>query len=342
MFKLSAFLLAFLLTVSAAAASSGRDVKPCVDSRGGFVAGESIDQGAGHCMEVPFLGKVDASKVSLGLFTLFIAGLDGFNPCAFFVLMFLLSLLIHARSRRRILFIGGTFVFFSGLIYFLFMSAWLNVFVLIGRISLITTIAGGWAILFGLINIKDYFYFKEGPSLSISEHNKPKLFQRMRDLSKSSSIYAVAAGTVVLAVAANMYEFLCTAGFPMVYTRVLTLRGLSAYQNYLYLALYNFVYVIPLLAIVVFFAVTLGTRKLTEREGRRLKLVSGIMMLGMGGVLMIEPSVLNNALTAAALLASAVGLTLLISHFTPKRIPGHIEGMHHHPPEGMHHHPPKA
>ncbi len=335
MFKLAASVLVLLLMISTAAVApaGGPAVKPCADSQGTFTQGKSIDEGVARCLDVPVLGKVDASKVSLGLFTLVIAGLDGFNPCAFFVLMFLLSLLIHARSRKRILFIGGTFVFFSGLIYFLFMSAWLNVFILIGRISLITFIAGGWAVLFGVLNVKDYFYFKEGPSLSISDENKPKLFSKMRDLNKSSSMVAMAAGTVVLAVAANMYEFLCTAGFPMVYARVLTLRGLSAYQNYMYLALYNVVYVIPLMAIVVFFAVTLGTRKLTEREGRRLKLVSGIMMLGMGAVLIVDPAILNSALTAAALLAAAVGLTVLISHFTQKRLPGPIGGMHHHPPK---------
>ena len=332
MAKTAAIIFAVLLIMSASSAArqDAPSSLPHGKSCSSLEQGCSIDEGA---VEFPVLGKVDTSRVSLGLFTLVIAGLDGFNPCAFFVLMFLLSLLIHARSRKRILYIGGTFVFFSGLIYFLFMSAWLNVFILIGRISLITAIAGGWAIVFGVINVKDYFFFKEGPSLTISEKDKPKLFSRMRELNKSTSLLAMTAGTVVLAVAANMYEFLCTAGFPLVYTRVLTLRNLSAYQNYMYLALYNVIYVIPLLGIVVAFAVTLGSKKLTEMQGRRLKLVSGFMMLGMGGMLLKDPSLLNNPLTAAALLTAAIALTWLISHFSGKRLPGHMHGMPPHPPK---------
>jgi thiol-disulfide isomerase/thioredoxin len=91
---------------------------------------------------LPVLGKIDASKMTLPVLTIVIAGLDGFNPCAFFVLFTLLSILVFAQSRKRMLLIGGTFVFFSGFIYFFFMSAWLNLFLYIGQLKIITTVAG--------------------------------------------------------------------------------------------------------------------------------------------------------------------------------------------------------
>lgn len=269
-------------------------------------------------MTVPLLGEVDPATVSLPLFTVVIGGLDSFNPCAFFVLLFLLSLLIHARSRGRMLFIGGIFVLFSGTIYFLFMAAWLNIFLVIGQLRIITLAAGIIAVTIAAVNIKDYFLFGKGVSLSIPESAKPRLFERMRGLVRAQSLPALIAGTVVLAVMANFYELLCTAGFPMVYTRVLTLHRLPAAQYYLYLALYNMVYVLPLAAIVAFITVTLGSRKLTERQGRRLKLLSGLMMLFLGILLLVRPGLLNNALAALALLAASLGLTALIAVLSGK------------------------
>lgn len=263
-------------------------------------------------IELPFFGVIDQSRVSLPMITVILGGLDSFNPCAFFVLFFLLSLLVHARSRARMMLIGGTFVFFSGLIYFLFMAAWLNLFLLAGNLSGITLAAGSTGLIIAVINIKDFFFFKKGASLSIPESAKPKLFERMRNLLKSTSVVSMLTGTIVLALAANAYELLCTAGFPMVFTRILTLHNLSPATYYLYLALYNVVYIIPLSIIVTAFTITLGSRKLTEWQGRKLKLVSGLMMLFLGAVLVIKPALLNNLAASALMLAGALALSWLI------------------------------
>ena len=257
-------------------------------------------------LSLPFFGPVDSSQASLPLFTVIIAALDSFNPCAFFVLFFLLSLLIHAHSRSRMFLIGGIFVLFSGLVYFVFMAAWLNLFLITGTLPVVTFTAGIIALIVAVINIKDFFFFEQGISLVIPEEQKPKLFDRMRKLLKAGSTLSMVAGTAVLALAANSYELLCTAGFPMVYTRMLTLHDLSTPMYYLYLAFYNLVYVIPLGIIVVIFTVTLGSRKLTEWQGRVLKLVSGLMMLGLGVVLLVDPALLNNAAASAALLAGTI------------------------------------
>ncbi|MCK4911121.1 MAG: hypothetical protein KAR83_05745 [Thermodesulfovibrionales bacterium] len=264
-------------------------------------------------LKLPFLGEVSAEGLSLPVFTLVLAGLDSFNPCALFVLMFLLSLLIYAKSRVRMLIIGGTFVFFSGFVYFLFMAAWLNLFFLAGRVGYITAVAGAVALFVGVLNVKDFFAFKEGVSLTMSDGAQGRLIARMRGLLKAESMVSMLTGTVVLAVAANAYELLCTAGFPMVYTRVLTLRELGTGTYYMYLVLYNLVYVVPLAAMVLVFTFTLGSRKLTEWEGRLLKLLSGSMMLMLGSVLLLKPTLLDNIFIAAGMLAGAVALTLGLS-----------------------------
>ena len=274
---------------------------------------------AERIITLPVFGEIDTEKMTLPFLTLVLAGLDSFNPCAFFVLFMLLSILIYAKSRKRMLLIGGTFVFFSGLIYFLFMSAWLNIFLHIGELMVITTIAGVIAVIIAAINIKDFFLFEQGVSLVIPEKAKPRLFERMRTLLKATSLPSMMAGTIVLAIVSNAYELLCTVGFPMVFTRVLTLQNLPVFHYYVYLLIYNVIYVIPLAIIVVMFSITLGARKLTEWQGRVLKLLSGLMMLFLGLVLLINPALLNNMLLSIGLLASALSVAILII-FTTKRI----------------------
>ncbi len=282
--------------------------------------GPAANPGAGLAMadggasvRLPLLGEVDAQRRSLPLLTVVIAGLDAFNPCAFFVLLFLLSLMVHARSRRRMLLVGGTFVLFSGLVYFLFMAAWLNLFLVIGGAPVVTLVAGLVAVIIGLLNTKDYFYFQQGPSLAIPETAKPGLYRRMRGLIGADSLGTMLLGTVALALAANSYELLCTAGFPMVFTRLLTLRQLDGLEYYGYLLLYNLIYVLPLLAIVILFTFTLGARKLSERQGRVLKLLSGVMMLGLGLVMLLVPGLLDRLWVGAVLLASAAAITLVVT-----------------------------
>lgn len=265
---------------------------------------------------LPLLGEVDPAALSLPVLTVLLAGLDAFNPCAFFVLLFLLSLLAHQHQRRRMLLIGGVFVSVSGLMYFAFMAAWLNLFLVVGSLPWITAAAGVLALMVAGINIKDFFAFKQGVSLSISERGKAGIFQRVRTLMQADSLPAMLASTVLLAIAANFYELLCTAGFPMVFTRVLTLRETDPATHYLYLALYNLIYVLPLLLIVIGFVRTLGARKLSEREGRLLKLLSGLMMLGLGILLLLMPERLDSPLVAVLLPAAATFFTWLGARLT--------------------------
>ena len=278
-------------------------------------ATSSVEDEAGMTVNVPFVGQVSSRALSLPVLTLVLAGMDAFNPCAFFVLLFLLSLLVHAKSRTRMAVVGGTFVLFSGLVYFVFMAAWLNVFLLAGELRVITLVAGLLALFVAALNIKDFFWFKAGPSLSIPESAKPGLFKRMRGIVATGAMGPMLASTVLLAIVANSYELLCTAGFPMVYTRVLTLSDLETWQYYAWLAAYNVIYVIPLLAIVVVFVKTMGARKLAESEGRVLKLVSGFMMLGFGLLLVFAPQLLTNPLASILLLVVTVGVALVAAKF---------------------------
>ncbi len=263
-------------------------------------------------LELPVFGKIQPDDQSLLFITLAIAAVDAFNPCAFFILLFLLSMMLHLGSRRRMFLVGFVFVAFSGLLYFLFMSAWLNLFRMIGQLDAITTVAALIAITIGLINIKDFFWYK-GVSLSIPDQARPGLYQRTRKLLQSQSLLTLIGATIALSFFANLYELLCTVGFPMVYTRILTLNELDPGQYYLYLVLYNVIYMLPLIVIMLVFIGSLGGRKLQEQEGRKLKLVSGMMMLALGVLLLVAPDLLNNILVTLLIIVAAVGLALLLA-----------------------------
>ena len=240
-------------------------------------------------VDVPFLGDRTLPELGLPLFTLLLGLLDGFNPCAMWVLLFLLALLANLRDRRKMVLLAGTFVLVSGLVYFVFMAAWLNVFLLIGYVRLIQLMMGGLAVGIGLVNVKDYWALGRGISLAIPESAKPGLYVRVRKILAAEQVSHAMIGIIILATMVNMIEFACTAGFPAIFTQVLSQQGLTMWEYYGYLGLYNLAYIADDSVMVTMAVVTLSHRKLQEREGRWLKLISGLVMLGLGLLLLFAP-----------------------------------------------------
>ncbi len=238
---------------------------------------------------LPWIGQLRVRDIGLPLFTIAVGLLDGFNPCAMWVLLFLLSILVNLEDRLRILAVAGTFVLVSGIAYFAFMAAWLNVFLLIGFLRPIQIALGLLAIVVGSIHVKDFFAFKQGLSLSIPESAKPGLYQRMRDIVSARNLAAALIGALILAVMVNIIELLCTAGLPALYTQVLTMQHLPVWQNYAYLLLYNLAYMFDDGLMVFAVVWTLGKHKLQEREGRVLKLISGLVILILGLLMLFRP-----------------------------------------------------
>lgn len=244
---------------------------------------------AGQVVDAGWFGDISVERLGLPLFTLALGLLDGFNPCAMWVLLFLLSLLIRLQNRRRMALVAGTFVFVSGAVYYAFMAAWLNVFLLMGMSNPVRWILAGLALVIGAVNVKDYFAFKQGFSFSIPEAAKPGMYARMRQLLQTEALAASLISVTVLAVLVNFIELLCTAGLPAIYTAVLSQHGLSMPQYYAYLLLYIVAYIADDTLMVALAVATLGSRKLTEQSGRWLKLLSGIVMLALAATMLLRP-----------------------------------------------------
>jgi len=233
--------------------------------------------------EVSLFGRtLTLDDVGLPAFTLAMGLLDGFNPCSMWVLLLMISLLAPMNNRRRMLAIAGTFVLIQGIAYFLFMAAWLNLFLVIGLSRASQLIIAAIAIVAGLINVKDFLALNIGVSLSIPEKAKPGIYSRMRAILHAESLGAAIVGAIILAILVQIVEFLCTSGFPALFTRILTLRELEPAAYYGYLLLYIAAYMLDDIIILTIGVVMLSRHRLQEREGRVLKLVSGLVMIGLG------------------------------------------------------------
>jgi glutaredoxin len=249
--------------------------------------------GHSYVLRAPLLGELDVRELGLPVFTLAVGLVDGFNPCAMWVLLFLLSMLVHLKSRKRMALIGGTFVLVSGLVYFAFMAAWLNFFLIVGISRTLQLVLGTVAIAIGAVHIKDFFAFRKGISLSIPESAKPGIYRRVREVLHAERLGGALVSVIVLAAMVNIVELLCTAGLPALYTQVLTSQGLETVSYYGYLALYNVAYMLDDAVMLTIALVTLSQRKLQERGGRVLKLVSGTVMAALGVLLVLKPEWLS-------------------------------------------------
>ena len=250
-----------------------------------------IERGAmsSGSVETELFGTLSVSRLGLPLFTLALGLLDGFNPCAMWVLLFLLSLLLHLHDRKRMALVAGTFVLVSGAVYYAFMAAWLNIFLLVGISASLRLALGGVALVIGAVNIKDFLKPGQGFSLSIPAAAKPGLYARIRAILGANRLLPSLAGVAALAVVVNFIELLCTAGLPAIYTAVLTQQGLSSLAHYAYLGLYILGYIADDTVMVATAVIALSSNKLSEHAGRWLKLLSGAVMLALGGIMILRP-----------------------------------------------------
>ncbi|MDQ1363489.1 MAG: hypothetical protein QG652_1350 [Pseudomonadota bacterium] len=185
--------------------------------------------------------------------------------------------------------IAGIFLLVSGAVYYAFMAAWLNIFLLVGLSATVRWTLGVAALVIGFINVKDFVALGRGVSLSIPESVKPGLYARMRSILRAETLLPSLFAVTVLAVVVNFIEALCTAGLPAVYTAVLAQHNLNPAAHYAYLGLYILGYMADDTLMVTTAVMALSSRKLTDNAGRMLKLVSGIVMLLLGAMIIFRP-----------------------------------------------------
>jgi hypothetical protein len=238
---------------------------------------------------LPIFGEVNATRLGLPLFSFAVGFVDGLNPCAMWALLYLLTLLAPLRNRRRMFLLGSAFIVTGGVLYFVFLAAWLEVFLLIGFSRLVQVTLGSVALLAATVHVKDFVAFGKGPSLSIPDSARPGIYRRARRVITAENVAGALAAVVALSLLVNMVELLCTAGLPAVYTQILTANDLSRVAYYANLGIYVGAYILDDLIVLAVGVITLSQRRLQERAGRWLKLLSGVVLGALGAVLLFRP-----------------------------------------------------
>ncbi len=242
--------------------------------------------------ELPLFGEIDLKSVSLPALTLMFAFLDGFNPCAMWVLLFLITMLLGMQNRARMWTLGVVFIAASGIIYFLFMSAWLNLFLFIGLIFWVRLIIGIVALSSGGFHLKEFFTNKTGGCKASGGERRQKTFQKLKQIATQNNFWLALGGIILLAFAVNLVELICSAGLPAVYTQILSLTDLTKWQYYLYLIFYVVIFMLD--DLFVFFAamITLQITGISTKYCRWINLIGGIIMLIIGLLLIFKPEYL--------------------------------------------------
>ncbi len=268
---------------------------------------------AGSSITLPLIGTVDLSGKSNLVSTLLIAFVDGVNPCSIWVLTMLLSITLHSGSRKKILIVGLVYISVTALIYALFIAGMFTVFSVINFAGWIRTVVALVALFFGLVNLKDYFWYKEGISFTIDDKSKPGIYKRMRKIMDAGdSTWGLIGGTIVLAAGVSLVEFSCTAGFPVLWTNLLTAQQVTAATFIILLLVYMFIYQLDELGIFLVAVFTLKSSKIEEKHGRILKLIGGVLMITLAVVMLVNPSLMSDLGSSLIIFTIAFGVSALI------------------------------
>ncbi|MFU8876828.1 MAG: thioredoxin [Wenzhouxiangellaceae bacterium] len=270
-------------------------------------------EGESTVISIPFLGSIDLGHQPLLLSTSIIAFVDGFNPCSLWLLTILIALVIHSGSRKRVAIVGITFLTVTALVYGLFMIGVFSVLAYVSFLPWMYWIVALFALTFGAVNIKDYFWFKKGISFTIDDRHKPGIFKKFRDLmANGRSSLALAGATVVMAAGIALIELPCTAGFPVIWSGLVASHEVGAAMFAVLLMVYLLIYLLDELVIFGIAVVKLRIDRFEERHARILKLIGGVVMVALALVLITEPEIMSNTGQALAVFAVSFLLAGLI------------------------------
>jgi len=238
-------------------------------------------------IKLPIFGEIDVFSYSLPTLSVVLGFIDGFNPCATWMLAYLISLVIGLDCKKKMWTIVGIFVAAEGILYYLFMTAWLNLFLIVGYLYYLTLAIGMVALYSAVVSIRTFMITKGALQCPIGDAQaKKKTMSRMeRVVNTDLSGMAAYLGVIALAFAVNSIEFMCSAAIPAVYTNVLANSDISSLQHYTYLLIYDIFYMLD--DFIIFgLAVFAIDKYVGDDYAKWCKLIGGIV-LGILGILMV-------------------------------------------------------
>ncbi len=241
-------------------------------------------------IKIPLLGEVNPGEVTVGVVAMVLGFVDGFNPCAMWILLFLINMLFGMKDRKKMFLLGFTFLFTSAIFYFLSM---LGINIVLDFISTneLRSIIGLVAIAFGIYNL--YIYFrdrkKEDGCHVVDEAKRKNIIDKMKKIKNAKNIFLAFGGIILLAISVNMVELACSAGFPTIFSEILVQNNVTGISRIIYLLIYVLFYMIDDMVVFTISMCTLTISGVTTKYNKLVKIVGGILMLIMGLLLIFKP-----------------------------------------------------
>ncbi len=241
-------------------------------------------------VNIPILGNINMKSVSIPLVAVILGFIDGFNPCAMWILLFLINMLFTMKNKKRAWIIGFTFLLVSGLVYFLSMLG-INLVISVVAVNWLKILIAIFILIAGILNLRKYFKIRkeEAGCSVVDEKKRKKLITKMRDITSNKSFILALLGTIVLAASVNLIELACSLGFPVIFTEVLSINNISGITKIIYLLIYIFFYMIDDMIVFTISMVTLQATGITNKYNKLCTLISSIIMIIMGLLLIFKP-----------------------------------------------------
>ena len=269
----------------------------CTDAVSKVLSGENFELKEEEEEEeftLPILGDVNAKSVSLPLISIVIGFIDGFNPCAMWVLVFLISMLLGMKNKKRMWALGLVFLSTSALIYLLFMVAWLKITLEMQSIMFVRLLIGLVALIGGIVNLRSYLKTRNekiGCTVTNKEQRK-KTMEKIKKFTSEKSFVLALIGVMTLAISVNFVELACSAGLPLIFTQILALNELTILEYSFYIFLYILFYLLDDIVIFVIAMLTLKITGITNKYNKYSHLIGGILMLMIGLLMIFKPNIL--------------------------------------------------
>lgn len=241
-------------------------------------------------VKIPILGNINMKKVSIPLVAVVLGFIDGFNPCAMWILLFLINMFLGYKNRKKSWILGFTFLFVSGLIYFLSMLG-LNLVLSVVAINFIKIIIALFILIAGILNLRKYLRTRkeEAGCEIVDDKKRRKLITKVSKIMSTKSFLLSIIGICLLAVSVNLIELACSLGFPMIFTEILAINHINGIMRIIYLLIYIFFYMLDDMIVFTISMITLEATGITNKYNKLCTLISAIIMIIMGLLLLLKP-----------------------------------------------------
>jgi len=248
----------------------------------------------GEIKTINIFGKnINPAKLSLPVLSIVLGAIDGFNPCAMWILIFLISMLFNMKDKKKMWCLGLIFLFTSAFVYLLFMFAWLGITTtLLTKVIWFRIIIALIALIGAYVNLKSFYNsIKKGSGCQVvNDKKRKKIFQKIKNITTEKKFILSIIGIIILAASVNVIELACSAGIPVLFTNVLALNQLSNTETSIYIFIYIFFFLLDDIIVFVISMLTLNIKAISTKYTKYSHLIGGILMLLIGLLMLFKPS----------------------------------------------------